>query len=85
MDKFIVFATIFFQGEVKQLEYKAIDFSSKKEDREYSKISVWAESQPDRNRTSVDARRSQDKRFGKALQWIRDKGRKQMDAPADED
>ena len=61
------------------------DFSSKKEDREYSKISVWAESQADRNRTSVDARRSQDKRFGKALQWIRDKGRKQMDAPADED
>ena len=61
------------------------DFSSKKEDREYSKISVWAEGQPDRNRTSVDARRSQGKRFGKALQWIRDKGRKQMDAPAHED
>ena len=35
MDKFIVFATIFFQGEVKQLEYKAIDFSSKKECYEY--------------------------------------------------
>lgn len=61
------------------------DFSSKKEDREYSKISVWAEGQPDRNRTSVDALRSQEKRFGKALQWIRDKGRKQMDEPSDED
>ena len=35
MDKFIVFAPIFFQGEVKQLEYKAIDFSSKEECHEY--------------------------------------------------
>jgi hypothetical protein len=61
------------------------DFSSKKKDREYSKISVWAEGQPDRNRTSVDALRSQEKRFGKALQWIRDKGRKQMDESSDED
>ena len=61
------------------------DFSSKKEDREYSKISVWAEGQPDRNRTFVDALRSEEKRFGKALQWIRDKGRKQMDEPSDED
>ena len=61
------------------------DFSSNKEDREYSKISIWAEGQPDRNRTSVDALRSQEKRFGKALQWIRDKGRKQMDEPSNED
>ena len=35
MDKFIVFATIFFQGEVKQLEYKTIDFSTKEECHEY--------------------------------------------------
>ena len=35
MDKFIVFATIIFQGEVKQLEYKAIDFSTEKECYEY--------------------------------------------------
>ena len=35
IDKFIVFATIFFQGEVKQLEYKAIDFSSKEECYKY--------------------------------------------------
>lgn len=38
MDKFIVFATIFFQGEVKQLEYKAIEFSTKKECYEYMTI-----------------------------------------------
>ena len=38
MDKFIVFATIFFQGEVSQLEYKAIDFSSKKKCYEYMSI-----------------------------------------------
>ena len=35
MDKFIVFATIILQGEVKQLEYKAIDFSTKEECYEY--------------------------------------------------
>ena len=31
MDKIIIFATIIFQGEVKNLQYKAINFKTQKE------------------------------------------------------
>ena len=31
MDKIIIFATILFQGEVKNLQYKAINFKTEKE------------------------------------------------------
>ena len=51
------------------------DFSSKQPTREYSKLSVWTKSKEDENGTVVPKLRGDRKRFGKALQWIRDKGR----------
>ena len=51
------------------------DFSSKQPTREYSKLSVWAKSKEDENGTVIPKLRGDRKRFGKALQWIRDKGR----------